>query len=739
MAAGIEEADVARIGRAGIVPLSDERGLVLFDRALASAESLSAAMALDRAALRAKARTGTVPALLAGIVPQQKLPSRAGEPLAQRLREAPAGTRSRLAEDFVRADVAAILGHSSPAQIGPDDAFKELGFDSLAAVELRNRLSEATGLRLASSAVFDYPNVSALAAHLLALIGESTAVEERREEGPLTEEPIAIVGMACRLPGGVSTPRGALGAVACGARRDRPAARPTAAGTPRASTSPTPTARTTCAQGGFLPDAAEFDPAFFAIAPREATAMDPQQRLPLESSWEALEDAGSTRWRCGDPRPASSPASQDSRLRGVPEVEGFLGRHRRQRRLRPRLLRPRPRGPGDDGRHRLLLVAGGDPPGGAEPCSAASATWPWREASTVLATPSLFAYFSASAAWPPDGRSKAFAEAADGLGISEGGGVLVLERLSDAEAKGHRILATIRGSAVNQDGASNGLTAPNGPSQERVIRQALANAGLRPPTSTWSRPTAPAPPSVTRSRPARSSPPTARTASEPLRLGSLKSNIGHTQAAAGVAGVIKAVLAMREGMMPKTLHVDQPSSKIDWEAGKVELLTEAREWEANGHPRRAGVSSFGSDRHQRPPDLGGGARRRTGPGPGASDKDHDGEEGSSPQVRIPLALSAKGEEALAEQASRLAAHVEESPELSLADLAYSLATTRAGLQRRAVLLAERGEELAEGLSALARGERPPSATLAKTPPSPALAYLFTGQGSQRPGHGQGAL
>ena len=290
---------------------------------------------------------------------------------------------------------------------------------------------------------------------------------------------------------------------------------------------------------------------------------------------------------------------------------------------------------------------------------------------------------------------------------------MVLERLSDAEAKGHRVLATIRGTAVNQDGASNGLTAPNGPSQERVIRQALANAGLKASEIDMVEAHGTG---TSLGDPIEAGAILATYGQDreaPLRLGSLKSNIGHAQAAAGVSGVIKAVLAMREGVMPKTLHVDQPSSKIDWEAGRVELLTEAREWEAAEHPRRAGVSSFGATGTNAHLILEEALVAGRDPGPGASAKDHDGE-GESPSFAgpLPLLLSAKGPDALAEQAARLGAHIEESPELELSDFAYSLATTRAQLQSRAVLVAEDREELAEGLSAL------PGASARQVRPSP---------------------
>ncbi len=541
--------------------------------------------------------------------------------------------------------------------------------------------------------------------------------------------------MACRLPGGVTSPQGLWELLR--AERDAIGALPTDRGwDPEDIYVLHADHPEYLRAGGFLADAAEFDPAFFAISPRDATVMDPQQRLALESSWEALEDAGID--------PLGLHGTQAGVFTGVMLHDyGVVGGEASHAagavssaaagRVSYALGLEGPAMTVDTACSSSLvaihLAAGALQRGECDLALAGG--------STVLATPSVFSYFSSQRGLAADGRSKAFADAADGVGISEGGGVLVLERLSDAEAKGRRILATIKGSAVNQDGASNGLTAPNGPSQERVIRQALANAGLKPQEidmveahGTGTELGDPIEAGAILAT-------YGQERDEPLLFGSLKSNIGHTQAAAGVSGVIKAVLAMREGTMPKTLHVDQPSSKIDWEAGRVELLTEAREWETDGKPRRAAVSSFGAtgtNAHlilEQAPVVG------RDPGPGASAKDRDGDEESlSLAGPLPLLLSAKAPEALAEQASRLATHVGENPEFSLPDLAYSLATTRAGMEHRAVLLASEREELLVGLSALARGERPASATLAQAPASPRLAYLFTGQGSQRPGMGK---
>ena len=584
-------ADVARLGRLGFSAMSPEQALELFDAVLALPEPLLAPVAFDVAALRARAEEGTLPPLLAGLVPASA--RRAGESasLASRLAAIPEAEREDYVLELVRGHAATVLGQASANAVDPEKAFQELGFDSLAAVELRNRLGTDTGLRLPPTLIFDYPSAGALAGHLL---GEaegdvpSAAIVSRTAS---SEEPIAIVGMSCRYPGGIDSPQELWRLVAEG--RDGIEEFPADRGWDLERVyDPTPGAvgSSYVREGGFVSDVAGFDPGFFGISPREAVVTDPQQRLLLESCWEAVEDAGID--------PDALRGSQTGVFAGVMYQDygdADFGM-----------------GPGMtssvvSGRVAYSLGLIGPAITIDTACSSslvalhlAAQSLRQGECSlalaggvTVLSTPSAFVFFSFQRGAAPDGRSKSFAETADGVGVSEGVGMLALERLSDARRNGHQVLGLIKGSALNQDGASNGLTAPNGPSQERVIRQALANAGLTPQEvdAVEAHGTG-----TTLGDPIEAGALLATYGQDrerPLRLGSIKSNIGHAQAAAGVAGVIKMTMAMREGVLPPTLHVDAPSSKVDWEAGQIELLTESQSWEANGRPRRAGVSSFG--------------------------------------------------------------------------------------------------------------------------------------------------
>ncbi|HXR31959.1 MAG TPA: type I polyketide synthase, partial [Solirubrobacterales bacterium] len=590
--AELNDADRRRLGRLGFVPMSSEQVLDLFDAAGSLPDPLLAPVEFDATALRGQAQDGTLPVMLRGVV---RVPVRRGRgSLARRVASLPEEERYGHVLELVRTHAADVLGHPSSQDVEPERAFQELGFDSLGAVELRNRLGAATGLRLSPTLVFDYPTAAKLARFLLAEAGE---VEQGRpaisaRPALASDEPIAVVGMSCRYPGSVASPEGLWKMLV--ADRDAIGGFPEDRGWelerlyhPDPDNPGTSYART----GGFLDDVAGFDAEFFRISPREARVADPQQRILLEACWEALESA---RIECGGLRGTDTGVFAGVMYQDYGEAG--LGA-----------------GPGMtssivSGRVAYALGLEGPTMTVDTACSSslvamhlASQSLRNGECSlalaggvTVLSTPGMFTFFSRQRGLAADGRCKAFAEGADGTSLAEGTGLLLLEPLSRAEANGHPVLAIIRGSAVNQDGASNGLTAPNGPAQERVIRQALENARLSAAdvdaVEAHGTGTALGDPIEAGALLATYG----QQRERPLLLGSVKSNIGHPQAAAGVAGVIKMVLAMRAGELPKTLHVDRPTSKVEWEAGAVELLSESRAWQKDGSPRRAAVSSFGA-------------------------------------------------------------------------------------------------------------------------------------------------
>ncbi|MBD0707541.1 hypothetical protein BU197_03665 [Streptomyces sp. CBMA291] len=606
-----------------------------------------------------------------------------------------------------------------------------------------------------------------------AIVEAREARERLREVEDRQREPIAVVAMACRYPGGVSSPADLWRLVTDGVDAVTPFPENRgwdldALGAPDPDLPGTSHTR----EGGFLHDADRFDPAFFDMSPREALTTDPQQRLLLQTSWEALERAG------------IAPRDLQGSRTGV-----FTGLMYNDYGSRPGLAARNTEGylfsgsAGSIASGRLSYTFGFEGPSvsvdtacssslvalhlAARSLRSGESTLALAGGATVMATPVAFTEFSRLRGLAPDGRIKSFSATADGTSWSEGVGILVLERLSDAQRNGHPVLALLRGSAVNQDGASNGLTAPNGPAQERVIRQALDDAHLHPDDidaveahGTGTRLGDPIEAQALLNTYGQ------RTTPHPLHLGSLKSNIGHAQAAAGVGGVIKMVEAMRHGVLPRTLHVDEPTPMADWDSGAVRLLTEQRDWPETGRPRRAAVSAFGfggTNAHvvlEQAPTTEGEPGTTREPEPERTSAAAESDAAREPErtsvtlttapdtlTAAPLAapprpappilpwlLSAKSETALRAQAERLLAHLDTHPARDL-DLAHSLATTRSLFRHRAVVLAPDRDALTAGVRALASGGTAPGLVRAEAGTG-RTALLFTGQGAQRIGMGR---
>ncbi|WP_198539443.1 type I polyketide synthase, partial [Streptomyces graminilatus] len=756
-----DPAVLARLRRGGLTPMEAEPALTALGHILAHADTWALVCDADWARIASGRRGLPGGALLSRIPEAARATASAADDtetgfgphgrdggLRARLATLGAAERRQLLLKLVRGSAAAALGHPTAETIQPTRAFQDCGFDSLTAVELRNLLAAATGLVLPTTLVFDHPTPLALADHLIGELDDGILPTTHRAGttdlvpaggGIADDEPIAIVAMACRLPGGVTSPEELWDLLAAGgdAISSFPADRGWDLGALHDPDSLRP-GTSYVDEGGFLSAADSFDAAFFGISPREAVAIDPQQRLLLEVSWETVERAGIDPHALRGSRTGlfvgCGHQGYGAALTDVPDD------------VRGHLLTG---GAASLASGRVSYALGLEGPAvtldtacssslvalhlAAQSLRAGEVDLALAGGVTVMSTPGAFVEFSRQRGLASDGRCKAFAEAADGTGWSEGVGMLLVERLSDARRNGHRVLAVVRGSAVNQDGASNGLTAPNGPSQQRVIRAALKGAGLTPADvdaveahgtgTTLGDPIEAQALIATYGQD--------RAPERPLWLGSLKSNIGHTQAAAGVAGVIKMVLAMRNGVLPRTLHVDTPSSHVDWTAGDVHLLTEARDWARDeDRPRRAAVSAFG---------LSGTNAHVVLEEPLPADTPEPAPAPRPPTPVVPWPVSARSGEALRAQAARLAEHLEKHPELDpeqLARLGHALAVSRSAFEHRAVVIGEDRDTLLTALKSVGRGEPSTAATVGSVRSERSLAFLFAGQGAQRLGMGR---
>jgi acyl transferase domain-containing protein/NADPH:quinone reductase-like Zn-dependent oxidoreductase/NAD(P)-dependent dehydrogenase (short-subunit alcohol dehydrogenase family)/acyl carrier protein len=747
MAARLSDADRERLHRRGLLPLTPAEGLAQLDAALTRRHATLVAAHLDPRALE----TGDqpVPSMWRGLVRRATLRRAAAaghdSSLVRQLAGASVPDQERLLVDLVRSEAGVVLGSSASA-LDSTRPLQELGLDSLMAVELRARLQQATGLRLPATLLFDYPTAIELARMLRAQLSPETAAKAQpsvtaqpRSSKREVDDPIAIVGIACRFPGHVKSPEQLWQLLIDGvdaitpfpadrgwdaeARIDLNADRPGTIST---------------RGGGFIDGHDLFDPGFFGISPREAIAMDPQQRLLLELSWEALERASI------DPTSLRESLTgvyvgvcYDDYMRLAPDAEhaedGYatLGNidSIASGRISYTLGLQGPAVTLDTGCSTSLVAL-----------HLASQALRHRECNlalaggaTVFATLDPFLAFSRLKTLSPDGRCKAFSARADGAGWAEGAGMLVLERMSDARANRHPVLALVRGSAINQDGRSQGITAPNGPSQQRVIRAALQSAGLTAAdvdvveahgTGTslgdpieWGA--------------LRATYGIEHSAEEPLWLGSIKTNIGHSQAASGVAGVIKIILALKHRLLPQTMFADDPSPHIDWSDGSLQLLHEARPW-LNGHgARRGAVSSFGIS--------GTNAHIILEEAPFVPPPPSQREAAISKLGSTCLVLSGHTEAALCEQAERLHGFLQTRPNEPLVDVGFSLTKSRPAFAQRAVIVANDREAAFAGLDALAHATMAPNLARGVANVEGKLVFVFPGQGSQWPEMARGLL
>ncbi|MFE4754075.1 SDR family NAD(P)-dependent oxidoreductase [Streptomyces mirabilis] len=742
-------ADLDRMARLGHRALTPDQGRELVELALRQGAPHLVAWALDLPRLRETVTTtggGTVP-LWRSLLPAPRTGRSGGDGLADRLARLPEAERAERVLALVREEISRALGLRSTESVRPDQPLRELGMDSVTAVELRNRIGARIGAKLPATLLFDHPTAARLAAHLLATAlaaGDRTTPATRPTHAttPASDEPVALVAMACRLPGGVSDPEGLWNLVAEG--RDAVGPFPAERWDVATLYDPDPDAvgKSYAREGGFLndDDLTSFDAGFFGITPKEAAAMDPQQRLLMETAWEALERAGVV--------PAELAGSATGVYVGMfgsdylagsrlDQLDGYVGTGSALSVA--------------SGRLAYALGLGGPALTVDTACSSSLvalhlAAQALRSGEcdlalaggvTVMVTPGTFVEFSRLRGLSPTGRCRSFSDDADGAIWAEGAGMVVLKRLSDARRDGDEVLAVLRGTAVNQDGRSQGLSAPNGPAQEQVIRRALELSGLAPADIDYVEAHGTG---TTLGDPIEANALAevfgdSRPQDRPLYLGSLKSNIGHAQAASGVIGLVKVVQSLRHRTLPRTLHADTPSRHVDWENSGLRLVRDTAAWPSSpGRTRRAGVSAFGisgTNAHviveEAPPVEKAGGKDEVPPGKRRQDE-------HPPGKRL-FVLSGRSEAALRGQAARLADHLtdEAGEDLDLLDVAHTLARHRSHFERRAALVAGDRDELLLRLDALASGRSPLAAP--RDDGTGKVAFVFAGHGGQWPGMG----
>ncbi|MCX5008924.1 SDR family NAD(P)-dependent oxidoreductase [Streptomyces sp. NBC_00638] len=736
-----EHADLDRMARLGHRALTPDQGRELVELALRRGAPHLIAWSLDLPRLRettAATDDGTA-ALWRSLLPAPRTGQDGGAHLADRLARLPEADRAARVLALVREEASRALGLRSAEAVGPDQPLRELGMDSVTAVELRNRIGTRIGARLPATLLFDHPTAARLSAHLLATAlatdGRATrrgAPDPRssRTPAPASDEPLALVAMACRLPGGVNDPEGLWHLVAEG--RDAVGPFPADRWDVESLHDPDPEALGTsyAKEGGFLDDLESFDAGFFGITAKEAAAMDPQQRMLLETAWEALERAGIV--------PAELAGSSTGVYVGMfgsdylagsrlDELDGYVGTG-----SAPSVA---------SGRLAYTLGLNGPALTVDTACSSSLvalhlAAQALRSGEcdlalaggvTLMVTPGTFVEFSRLRGLSPTGRCRSFSDDADGAIWAEGAGMVVLKRLGDARRDGDEVLAVLRGTAVNQDGRSQGLSAPNGPAQEQVIRRALELSGLEPADIDYVEAHGTG---TTLGDPIEANAlaevfGTSRPQGRPLYLGSLKSNIGHAQAASGVVGLIKVVQSLRHQSLPRTLHAGTPSRHVDWDDSGLHLLRETVAWPSSGERvRRAGVSAFGisgTNAHLIVEE--------------AEPAEVPPQDETAPGKRL-FALSGRGEAAVRGQAARLARYLDEDgalPDVVLPDIAHTLAHHRSHFERRAGIVAGDRDELRSRLDALATGRTPLAPPRAER--TGKVAFVFAGHGGQWPGMG----